>query len=379
MAYAGLWTFLNKERSTMLRAGIVGLPNVGKSTLFNAVVENAKATAANFPFCTIEPNVGIVAVPDERLSVLAKISSSAEIIPARVEFVDIAGLVKGASKGEGLGNQFLANIREVDAIVHVVRCFENDDIIHVAGKINPIDDIEVINLELALADLDQIERRIDRVRKQARTSKEAQAELEVLEKIKPCLEEGKPARLISLNEEEELLIKSLGFLTRKPIIYAANVNEEDLASGNELVDQVRQLATQENTQVVVISAQVESELLELPPEERTDFLAALGVEEGGLKSLIRATYDLLGLRTYFTTGPKETRAWTIKAGMLAPQAAGVIHSDFERGFIRSETVAYKDLVDNGSMNAAKEKGLVRSEGKDYTVQEGDVLLFRFNV
>jgi ribosome-binding ATPase len=363
----------------MLRAGIVGLPNVGKSTLFNAVVENAKATAANFPFCTIEPNVGVVAVPDERLAVLANISSSAEIVPARVEFVDIAGLVKGASKGEGLGNQFLANIREVDAIVHVVRCFENDDIIHVAGKINPVDDIEVINLELALADLDQIERRMDRVRKQARANKEAQAELDALEKIKPLLEEGKPARLVSLNEEEELLIKSLGFLTRKPIIYAANVNEEDLASGNAFVEQVRQLATLENAQVVVISAQVESELLELPPEERTDFLAALGVEEGGLKSLIRATYDLLGLRTYFTTGPKETRAWTIKAGMLAPQAAGVIHSDFERGFIRAETVAYKDLVDNGSMNAAKEKGLVRSEGKDYTVQEGDVLLFRFNV
>ncbi|NEP16547.1 MAG: redox-regulated ATPase YchF [Leptolyngbya sp. SIO4C1] len=363
----------------MLRAGIVGLPNVGKSTLFNALVENAKAQAANFPFCTIEPNVGVVAVPDERLQVLADISSSAEIVPARVEFVDIAGLVQGASKGEGLGNQFLANIREVDAIVHVVRCFENDDIIHVAGSVDPLRDIEVINLELALADLDQLERRIERVRKQARKDKEAQAELTVLEKIQPLLEDGKPARLIDLSDEEELLIKSLGFLTRKPIIYAANVSEEDLAEGNEWVEQVKTLATEENAQVVTISAQVEAELLELPEAERQDFLEALGVEEGGLKSLIRATYELLGLRTYFTTGPKETRAWTIRTGMVAPQAAGVIHTDFERGFIRAETVAYQDLVEAGSMSAVKEKGLLRSEGKEYTVQEGDVMLFRFNV
>jgi GTP-binding protein YchF len=363
----------------MLRAGIVGLPNVGKSTLFNALVENAKAQAANFPFCTIEPNVGVVAVPDDRLAVLADISSSAEIIPARVEFVDIAGLVKGASKGEGLGNQFLANIREVDAIVHVVRCFENEDIIHVDGSIDPIRDAEVINLELALADLDQIERRLERVRKQARKDKDAQAELVVLEKILPVLEEGKPARLVDLSVEEELWIKSLGLLTRKPIIYAANVSEDDLAEGNTWVEQVQILAAAENAQVVIISAQVEAELLELPPAERIDFLEALGVTEGGLKSLIRATYDLLGLRTYFTTGPKETRAWTIRAGMLAPQAAGVIHSDFERGFIRAETVAYQDLVECGSMTAAKEKGLVRSEGKDYVVKEGDVMLFRFNV
>jgi hypothetical protein len=363
----------------MLRAGIVGLPNVGKSTLFNALVANAKAEAANFPFCTIEPNVGVVAVPDERLQVLTKISDSAETIPARVEFVDIAGLVEGASKGEGLGNQFLANIREVDAIVHVVRCFDNDDIIHVAGSVDPVRDIEIINLELALSDLAQIERRIDRVRKQARTSKEAQAELTVLEKLVPVLNEGKPARQVELNEEEELLIKVLGLLTRKPVIYAANVSEDDLASGNEWVDRVRQLAKQENAQVVVVSAQVEAELVELPEADRAEFLESLGVQEGGLKSLIRATYDLLGLRTYFTTGPKETRAWTIKAGMLAPQAAGVIHTDFERGFIRAETVAYKDLVTTGSMGAAKEKGLVRSEGKDYTVQEGDVMLFRFNV
>lgn len=363
----------------MLRAGIVGLPNVGKSTLFNAVVANAKAEAANFPFCTIEPNVGVVAVPDERLQVLAKISDSAEVIPARVEFVDIAGLVKGASKGEGLGNQFLANIREVDAIVHVVRCFENDDIIHVAGSVDPVRDIEVINLELVLADLGQIEKRVERVRKQARTSKEAQAELEVLEKIIPVLNEGKSARQVTLTEEEEELIKSLGLLTRKPIIYGANVSEDDLATGNEWVEQVRAIATQENAEVVIISAQVEAELVELPEADRKEFLESLGVEEGGLKSLIRATYHLLGLRTYFTTGPKETRAWTIHAGMVAPQAAGVIHSDFERGFIRAETVAYADLVNNGSMGAAKEKGLVRSEGKDYVVQEGDVMLFRFNV
>ncbi|MEO1508852.1 MAG: redox-regulated ATPase YchF [Cyanobacteria bacterium J06633_23] len=363
----------------MLRAGIVGLPNVGKSTLFNALVENAKAQAANFPFCTIEPNVGVVAVPDPRLAVLAEISQSEDVVPARVEFVDIAGLVKGASKGEGLGNQFLANIREVDAIVHVVRCFENDDIIHVDGSIDPLRDAEIINLELALADLDQIERRLERVRKQARRDKDAQAELEVLEKIQPVLAEGKSARIVELEAEEELLIKSLGFLTRKPIIYAANVSEDELADGNDWVEQVKGLAAEEDAQVVTISAQVEAELLELPADERTDFLEALGVEEGGLKSLIRATYDLLGLRTYFTTGPKETRAWTIITGMSAPQAAGVIHTDFERGFIRAETIAYQDLVDHGSMNAAKEKGLLRSEGKEYIVQEGDVMLFRFNV
>lgn len=363
----------------MLRAGIVGLPNVGKSTLFNALVANAKAEAANFPFCTIEPNVGVVAVPDERLNVLAKISDSAQIIPARVEFVDIAGLVKGASQGEGLGNKFLSHIREVDAIVHVVRCFEDDDIIHVAGSVDPARDIEVINLELGLADLDQVERKIDRTRKLARTSKEAQLELEALEKINAVLNEGKPARQASLTDEEKQAIKGLGLLTNKPIIYGANVSEDDLASGNQYVEKVREIAAQENAQVVIVSAQVESELVSLPEEDRAEFLESLGVEEGGLKSLIRATYELLGLRTYFTTGPKETRAWTIHAGMSAPQAAGVIHTDFERGFIRAETVAYKDLVTNGSMNAAKEKGLVRSEGKEYVVQEGDVMLFRFNV
>lgn len=363
----------------MLRAGIVGLPNVGKSTLFNALVANAKAEAANFPFCTIEPNVGVVSVPDERLAVLAEISSSEQIVPTRIEFVDIAGLVKGASKGEGLGNQFLANIREVDAIVHVVRCFDSEDIIHVSGSVDPVRDIEVINLELALADLAQVERRMERVRKQARANKDAQGEQALLEKLVAVLNEGKTVRQIDLSEEEAEILQPLGLLTSKPIIYATNVSEDDLATGNEWVEQVRQIAAQEEAKVVIISAQVEAELVELPEEERGDFLADLGVEEGGLKSLIKATYELLGLRTYLTTGPKETRAWTITSGMKAPQAAGVIHTDFERGFIRAETVAYQDLVTSGSMNAAKEKGLVRSEGKDYVVKEGDVMLFRFNV
>ena len=363
----------------MLKAGIVGLPNVGKSTLFNALVANAKAEAANFPFCTIEPNVGVVSVPDSRLEVLANLSQSAKIVPTRIEFVDIAGLVKGASQGEGLGNQFLANIREVDAIVQVVRCFEDDDIIHVSGSVDPVRDIEVINLELALADLAQTEKRLERCRKQAKGNKEFQAEVAVLEKILEALNAGQSARQVALNEDESLLIKNLGLLTRKPIIYAANVAEEDLATGNDFVEKVKAIAAQEKAKVVVISAQVESELVELSEEERIDFLQSLGVEEGGLKSLIRATYELLGLRTYLTTGPQETRAWTIQAGMKAPQAAGVIHSDFERGFIRAETVAFEDLVACGSQQAAKEKGLVRSEGKEYVVQEGDVMLFRFNV
>ncbi|MCC3430421.1 MAG: redox-regulated ATPase YchF [Microcoleus sp. PH2017_04_SCI_O_A] len=363
----------------MLTAGIVGLPNVGKSTLFNALVANAKATAANFPFCTIEPNTGIVAVPDERLKVLSNISNSVQTVPTRMEFVDIAGLVKGASQGEGLGNQFLSHIRAVDAIVHVVRCFDNDDIIHVSGSVDPQRDIDIINLELILADLAQIERRLDRTRKQARNNKEAQAEVNILEKLVVVLNAEKPVRQTSLTDEEAELVKGLELLTNKPIIYAANVSEDELGTGNSYVEQVREIAEAENAKVVIVSAQVESELVELPEEERADFLESLGVTEGGLKSLIRATYELLGLRTYFTSGPKETRAWTIIAGMLAPQAAGVIHSDFERGFIRAETVAYEDLVATGAMNAAKEKGLVRSEGKEYVVQEGDVLLFRFNV
>ena len=363
----------------MLRAGNVGLPNVGKSTLFNAVVANAKAQAANFPFCTIEPNVGLVSVPDERLDVLAKISSSVDVLPARVEFVDIAGLVKGASKGEGLGNQFLANIREVDAIVHVVRCFENDDIVHVSGSVDPERDIEIINIELALADLASAERRLERARKEMRTKKEAAVEVAALEKILPSLEEGLPARAVALDDDERLAVKSLGLLTLKPVIYAANVSEDDLAAGNAHVEKVRALAEREGAQVVVISAQVESELVELSEEDRKEFLGSLGVSEGGLQSLVTATYSLLGLQTYFTTGPKETRAWTIERGMTAPQAAGVIHSDFERGFIRAETVAYADLAENGGMAAAKAKGLVRSEGKEYVVQEGDVMHFLFNV
>jgi GTP-binding protein YchF len=363
----------------MLRAGNVGLPNVGKSTLFNAVVANSKAQAANFPFCTIEPNVGLVSVPDPRLDVLAGISSSEAILPARLEIVDIAGLVKGASKGEGLGNQFLANIREVDAIIHVVRCFENDDILHVLDSVDPVRDIEIINMELILADMAQVEKRIERARKDARTKKEAVIEVEALEKILPALQEGLPARSVTLTEDQEAVVKPLGLLSGKPIIYAANVSEDDLASGNERVEAVKAIAKQEGARVIVISAQVESELIELSEDDRQEFLESLGVKEGGLQSLIRETYDLLGLQTYFTTGPKETRAWTIKKGMTAPQAAGVIHSDFERGFIRAETVAYKDLVENGSMSAAKEKGLVRSEGKDYVVAEGDVMLFRFNV
>lgn len=363
----------------MLRAGIVGLPNVGKSTLFNALVANAKAEAANFPFCTIEPNVGVVAVPDDRLAVLASISRSAAIVPARIEFVDIAGLVKGASKGEGLGNQFLANIREVDAIVHVVRCFEDDDIVHVAGRVDPLEDIAVINLELALADLAQVERRIERTRKAARSQKEAQTELAALEKLLGVLNEGQPARLCALTPEEEAAIRSLGLLTRKPMIYAANVAEQHLATGNDWTRAIQALAASEGAEVVIVSAQVESELVELPPADRQDYLASLGVKEGGLQSLIRATYRLLGLQTFFTTGPKETRAWTVPVGAKAPQAAGVIHSDFERGFIRAETISYEDLVACQSMTVAREKGLVRSEGKDYVVQEGDVMLFRFNV
>jgi hypothetical protein len=360
----------------MLKAGIVGLPNVGKSTLFNALVANAKAEAANFPFCTIEPNVGSVSVPDDRLTTLAEVGKSAQIIATRVEFVDIAGLVRGASKGEGLGNQFLGNIRVCDAIVHVVRCFENDDIIHVEASIDPVRDIEIITLELALSDLAQVDRRIDRTRKAVRSNdSEAKTELVALEKVREVLDAGKPARLAPLTEEERLSLSVLQLLTLKPTIYAANVSEDDLATGNAYVDRVKAIAANENAEVTIVSAQVESELLELPEEERLDFLESLGVKEGGLKSLIRATYHLLGLRTYFTVGPKEARAWTINAGMKAPQAAGVIHSDFEKAFIRAETVAFKDLIDCGSMVAAKSKGLVRSEGKEYVVQEGDVILF----
>ena len=363
----------------MLKAGIVGLPNVGKSTLFNALVANAQAQAANFPFCTIEPNVGTVSVPDERLQQLAELSSSQEIVPTRVEFVDIAGLVAGASQGEGLGNKFLANIREVDAIVHVVRCFEDDDVIHVSGSVDPGRDAEVINLELALADVAQIEKRRERLKKQMRTSKEAQVEDAVLERIAAVLDGGGAARSVEISEEEAALIRPLGLLTAKPIIYAANVSEDDLAGGNGFSEAVQAMAAKESAETVRVSAQVEAELIELGDEERADYLEGLGVSEGGLQSLIRATYNLLGLRTYFTTGEKETRAWTIKAGMTAPQAAGVIHTDFERGFIRAQTIGCQELLAAGSLNEAKSKGQLRSEGKDYVVAEGDVMEFLFNV
>nr|AUG32747.1 hypothetical protein PLO_775 [Paulinella longichromatophora] len=362
----------------MLKAGIVGLPNVGKSTLFNALVANAQAQAANFPFCTIEPNIGTVAVPDERLNLLSDVSQSKETIPARVEFVDIAGLVKGASQGEGLGNKFLSNIREVDAIVHVVRCFDDTNVIHVSGQVNPVDDIEVTNIELGLSDLAQIEKRRERLKKQLRTNKESEAENKALERIAEALERGELARSVDLSEEELLLIKPLGLLTLKPVIYALNLSENDLATGNDYVDKIQKLAIKEGAQTIHISAQVEAELIELASAERIDYLKSLGVEEGGLKSLIQATYHLLGLRTYFTTGEKETRAWTFQAGMTAPQAAGVIHTDFERGFIRAQTIGYKKLLEAGSFAEARNKGWLRSEGKQYVVADGDVMEFLFN-
>lgn len=368
-----------------LKAGIVGLPNVGKSTLFNAVVENGKAQAANFPFCTIEPNVGIVAVPDPRLHVLSDLSKSQRAVPASIEFVDIAGLVKGASQGEGLGNKFLSHIREVDSILQVVRCFEDNDIVHVNGKVDPKSDIDVINLELIFTDLDQIQKRIEKLKKgKARDSQskvKEDAEKSALEKIEQALLDGKPARSASLTDFENDAIKHLCLLTMKPVIYVANVAESELAepANNPYVKEVMNLASELKSGLVTISAQVEAELTELPSEERTEYLISLGVSESGLGNLIRATYGLLGLRTYFTSGEKETKAWTILAGMTAPQAAGVIHSDFEKGFIRAETVAYDDFVTAGSFAAAREKGVLRSEGKDYVVQEGDVMLFRFNV
>jgi len=363
----------------MLRAGIVGLPNVGKSTLFNALVSQIQAQAANFPFCTIEPNVGVVAVPDIRLQQLADLSYSQQLVPTRLEIVDIAGLVAGASRGEGLGNQFLANIRQVDAIVHLVRCFVDDDVIHVSGSVDPCRDVEVIHLELALADLAQIDKRRQRLQRQLRTSKEAQQEDGVLERLGEALNGGAPARTVPLSAAEEQLIQPLGLLTRKPTIYTANVAEADLATGNPMTEQLATLAQQEQAETIRVSAQVEAELVELNGEEQQDYLASLGVGEGGLQSLIQATYRLLGLRTYFTTGPKETRAWTIRAGMKAPRAAGMIHSDFERGFIRAQTIGWDKLLQAGSMAEAKSRGWLRSEGRDYVVAEGDVMEFLFNV
>jgi GTP-binding protein YchF len=367
----------------MLKAGIVGLPNVGKSTLFNAVTRTRKAEAANYPFCTIDPNVGIVTVPDERAHVLSKIAKTSVVIPAAIEFVDIAGLVKGAAQGEGLGNKFLTHIREVDAIVQVVRCFEDPDIHHVAGAINPIRDIETILTELVLADLDAMQRRREKGAKDAkRGDKGAIAEAEVLGKLIPHLDAGKPAITLKLTPEEQALTRGFFLLTDKPTLFAANVKEGDLATAdtNPHVQQVRAYAqTHIACETVVISAQIESDLIDLSPPEAAEFLKALGVEESGIGSLIRSAYHLLGLRTYFTAGEKEVRAWTIHAGDTAPVAAGVIHSDFERGFIKAETVAYTDLVRCGSVAKARELGLYRIEGKDYVVEDGDVLHFKFNV
>jgi ribosome-binding ATPase len=367
----------------MLKAGIVGLPNVGKSTLFNAVTRTRKAEAANYPFCTIDPNVGIVTVPDERLAVLQKIAKTNVVIPAAVEFVDIAGLVKGASQGEGLGNKFLTHIREVDAIVQVVRCFEDPDIHHVAGDINPVRDIETIITELVLSDLEAVKKRIEKGAKDAkRGDKVAIAEAEVLHKLEPHLNAGKPAITLELTPEDKVIAKGFYLLTDKPTIFAANVKESDLATAdtNPHVQKVRDYAkTHIACETVVISAQIESDLIDLSPEEAKEFLKELGVQESGIGALIRSTYHLLGLRTYFTAGEKEVRAWTIHAGDTAPKAAGVIHSDFERGFIKSETVAYQDLVTCGSVAVAREKGLYRMEGKEYVVKDGDVLLFKFNV
>ncbi len=365
-----------------MKLGIVGLPNVGKSTLFNSLTK-AGAESANYPFCTIDPNVGIVAVPDERLKKLGDLYHSKKVTPAVIEFVDIAGLVKGASKGEGLGNQFLANIREVDAIVHVVRCFEDSNIVHVDGSIDPVRDIETINLELIFSDLEILERRIAKTSRGARNDKALAKEVALLERIKAHLEEGKLAKTFETEDEDELLwMAGYNLLTAKKVIYAANVAEEHLAddgASNPYVQQVRTLAQDEDCEVFVICAQIEQEIAELEDEERAMFLEELGLKESGLEKLIKASYHLLGLISYLTSGEDETRAWTITRGTKAPQAAGKIHTDFERGFIRAEVVNYQDLLDCGSLAAAKEKGLVGLEGKEYIVKDGDVILFRFNV
>jgi GTP-binding protein YchF len=373
----------------MLSAGIVGLPNVGKSTLFNAVTRTRKAQAANYPFCTIDPNVGVVTVPDSRLEVLAKLSGSKKIVPAAIEFVDIAGLVKGASAGEGLGNQFLSHIREVNAIVQVVRCFEDSDIHHVSGTVDPVRDIEVINTELVLADLASSEKRKDRVQKGARSGdKAAKAELALCEKLIPHLNEGKPALMLELSDDEKKLLREFFLLTSKPTLFACNVTESNLSAlaqgspcpAKPYVEAVKAYAASHfATEAVVISAQIESELIDLSAEESAEYMKGLGVESSGVGDLIRAVYHLLGLRTYLTTGEQETRAWTIRAGDKAPQAAGVIHTDFERGFIAAETTAYNDLIALGSFAKAREAGKLRIEGKEYVVQDGDVMEFRFNV
>lgn len=366
----------------MLRAGIVGLPNVGKSTLFNALTSQSSALAANYPFATIEPNVGVVAVPDGRLEPLARLVKTERIVPATVEFLDIAGLVRGASKGEGLGNQFLANIRETDTVVQVVRCFEDESVIHVEGKVDPVRDIETIQIELALSDLATVERRREKAQKNLKSGdKIARQELEVLDKLQPALEQGRSARTVALTVEERAIARNFFLLTTKPAIYAANVDEATLADveGNPMVNAVREIAQQEGAESVVICAQLEADLVALPPEERSDYLKSLNVSASGVDQLIRSAYHLLGLMSFLTAGDKEVRAWTIPQGTRAQTAAGVIHSDIERGFIRAEVISFDELIKAGSYAAAREKGLLRLEGKDYIMQEGDVIYFRFNV
>jgi ribosome-binding ATPase len=361
------------------KCGIVGLPNVGKSTLFNALTQTAAAQAANYPFCTIEPNVGDVAVPDPRLEKLAAIAKSAEIIPTRITFVDIAGLVRGASKGEGLGNQFLANIREVDAVVHVLRCFEDDDITHVEGKIDPVGDADTVETELMLADLESLEKRVVPIEKKAKSGeKESREQFALMMKALVLLREGKPARLADLTPEERGPYSQLGLMTAKPVLYVCNVDEEAAAAGNKFSTAVETMAKRQGAGAVVISARIEEEVAQLAPAEREEFLGSLGLKEPGLNRLIRAGYDLLGLITFFTAGPKEARAWTVTKGSKAPQGAGVIHTDFEKGFIRAETIAYADYVANNGEAGARDAGKFRLEGKDYVIADGDVMHFRFN-